>query len=123
MNPKKLEQYRKMLLDRRQELAADLQQKTEREKDRENFIVGDSVDEAEASFEVDFDLTMKENMVRQIKEVDEALERIKEGTFGVCENCGEDIPQDRLKVRPNARFCIRCKSEMEKNGEKRGGVA
>jgi DnaK suppressor protein len=74
------------------------------------------VDEAEASFEVDFDLTMKENMARQIKEIDEALERLKDGSFGVCENCGEDIPTERLKVNPNARFCIRCKSEMEKRG-------
>jgi len=123
MNSKKLEQYRKMLLDRRQELAADLRQKSEQGKDRDNFTVGDSVDEAEASFEVDFDLTMKESMIRQIKEIDEALERIKEGNYGTCENCGEDIPQDRLRARPNARFCIRCKSEMEKGTEKRGTLA
>jgi DnaK suppressor protein len=116
MNQKRLDQYKKMLLDRRQELAADLQQKTAQERDRDNFTVGDSVDEAEASFELDFDLTMKENMVRQIKEIDEALERLREGTFGTCENCGEDIPQDRLRVKPNARFCIRCKSEMERRG-------
>ncbi len=116
MNQKKLEQYKKMLLDRRQELVAELQQKTAQEKDRDNSTVGDSVDEAEASFEVDFDLTMKESMARQIKEFDEALERLREGTFGTCENCGEDIPQERLRVKPNARFCIRCKNEMEKRG-------
>jgi len=52
-----------------------------------------------------------------IKKIDEALERIENGTFGICISCGEEISKERLKVRPVADLCIECKSEEEKKGK------
>ena len=43
------------------------------------------------------------------------LLKMEEGTYGICENCGEPIPYKRLKARPVARLCIRCKEEEELN--------
>lgn len=51
-----------------------------------------------------------------LQEVTDALERIKEGTFGQCEGCAEAIPKKRLEVFPAARYCIECKSKLERDG-------
>jgi len=49
-----------------------------------------------------------------LKKIDDALSRIDNKTFGVCEECGEEIGVNRLKVRPVATLCIACKEEQEK---------
>ncbi len=116
INEKKLEQYKKAMLERRAELTEEITRRNANDKERENFTVGDSVDEAENAYEMDLDLSMKESLVRQVKEIDEALERMKTGAFGVCESCGEEIPAGRLKVRPNAIYCTRCAAENERKG-------
>ncbi|MCK5552032.1 MAG: TraR/DksA C4-type zinc finger protein, partial [Deltaproteobacteria bacterium] len=45
---------------------------------------------------------------------DEALDRIENGTFGICEECEEAIAVKRLEAIPNARYCVRCKESLEK---------
>lgn len=51
-----------------------------------------------------------------LREVNEALRRIEEGTYGTCEGCEKEIPRKRLEVFPSARYCIECKSKLEKEG-------
>ena len=51
-----------------------------------------------------------------LSDVAEALKRVKEGTYGVCEGCEEEIPKKRLEVFPSARFCVKCQSKWEKEG-------
>ncbi|MFT5358858.1 MAG: DnaK suppressor protein [Polyangiales bacterium] len=48
--------------------------------------------------------------------IEEALERIESGTYGICTECDKRIPKERLKVIPQARYCTRCQSEMEQEG-------
>ncbi|HUV29583.1 MAG TPA: TraR/DksA C4-type zinc finger protein [Acidobacteriota bacterium] len=50
---------------------------------------------------------------RLVYHIDEALQRIKDGTYGKCESCGKQIGADRLKAVPHARMCIECKSVEE----------
>jgi DnaK suppressor protein len=50
-----------------------------------------------------------------IQLIEEALERIMNGEFGKCRDCGEDIPEARLEARPYAVYCVKCKSIREKN--------
>jgi len=50
---------------------------------------------------------------RLIYHIDEALRRIKDGTFGICETCGKQISASRLQAVPHARMCIQCKSAEE----------
>lgn len=45
--------------------------------------------------------------------IEEALERLANGEYGKCQECGEDIPEGRLQVRPYAVYCIKCKSKLE----------
>lgn len=49
-----------------------------------------------------------------LDDIERALEKLKEGTYGVCEDCGEDISERRLDVRPFAVLCVRCKEQRER---------
>jgi DnaK suppressor protein len=53
------------------------------------------------------------NFLLRIRDREEALARIDDGTFGICEECGEDISEERLKARPMATLCIDCKTKAE----------
>ena len=55
-----------------------------------------------------------------LKKIDKALHKIDTGEFGICEECGEDIPIKRLEARPVTTMCVRCKEEQERL-EKRFG--
>lgn len=67
------------------------------------------------SRDVLFNLT--ETQRQQIRDIDAALERIEKGAYGICMNCGEEIAARRLEVRPFSRYCIECKTDIEKFGE------
>ena len=47
------------------------------------------------------------------RKIKHALRRIEEGSYGICEGCGEDIPMARLKARPDTNYCLDCKTSME----------
>jgi len=116
MTKKKREHYKKILLERRLELNGDLQRQSERGLNEDRSDAKDTIDQADSSVAADLNLTRLEMITRQIREIDEALEKINIEEFGICESCGEDIPEGRLKVRPNAIYCIQCKDEIEKRG-------
>jgi len=50
---------------------------------------------------------------KRLKNINLALEKIKKGTYGICEKCGQKISSERLKVLPEARFCIKCQTKNE----------
>jgi RNA polymerase-binding transcription factor DksA len=84
-------------------------------------VVGElsSVDQHEAdlgteTFERERDLSILEHVDAQLSDVDRAVERLREGTYGTCEACGRPIDEDRLRARPAARFCIEDQSKAER---------
>jgi len=117
MDDKTLGKYKKKLLETRMDLMAELQRVTNGQKNKDRTEAKDPVDLADASYSADYSLAWTEKINRRIREVDESLARIKEGTYGICEVCGEDIPEGRLEVRPNAKYCAQCKEDLEKRGE------
>ncbi|MEW6025753.1 MAG: TraR/DksA C4-type zinc finger protein [Planctomycetota bacterium] len=66
------------------------------------------------TFEQDFSLGLLEGEDIELKEIDEALERIENKTYGICEECSNPIAENRLKVIPYARLCVKCQESMEK---------
>jgi RNA polymerase-binding protein DksA len=74
---------------------------------------GDEIDLAtgEISRELDAKISMRQH--RQLKEIEDALERVRLGDYGLCEDCGEPIPEQRLRLFPAARLCVRCQEEMD----------
>jgi DnaK suppressor protein len=77
----------------------------------ENFP--DLGDQATAETDQNFILRLKEREQKLLKKIDEALERITNGTFGICESCGQEIGFKRLKARPVTTLCIDCKTQQE----------
>lgn len=73
----------------------------------------DPVDFATFESQRSFLLRIRDRESKLIRKIHQALRRIREGTFGICENCGEDIGIARLRARPVTTLCIQCKREME----------
>jgi DnaK suppressor protein len=74
---------------------------------------GDEIDLATGEISRDLDARISMRKHKQAKEIEEALERIKLGEYGTCEDCGEPIPEQRLRLFPAARLCVRCQEEFD----------
>ncbi len=84
---------------------------------QENSLnVGDFYDKASDDRERVLSLTFSERERNKLNQIEDALKRVREGTYGVCEMTGEKIGEDRLRVMPFARFTIEAQEEMEKVG-------
>jgi len=68
------------------------------------------------TFEREMELKIASEGSDRMKDIEDALKKIHDKTYGKCEVCGEKIAQKRLSAVPYARLCIKCKSEQEKNG-------
>jgi len=83
--------------------------------------LSDRMDRASLASDVGFALRIKNREAKLIGKIRDALDRLEEGTFGICEACGEEIPLKRLMARPVTTLCIECKREQE--AEERTRVA
>ncbi len=74
---------------------------------------GDEIDLATGEISRDLDARISMRHYKQIKEIEEALERLKHGEYGTCDECGEPIPEPRLRLFPAAKLCVRCQEESD----------
>ncbi len=75
---------------------------------------GDIYDQASSERDRELDLILGDREREKLRNIDEALLKIEEGEYGICEECEEEIPIGRLKIVPFARYCVKCKSDIEK---------
>jgi DnaK suppressor protein len=80
--------------------------------------VADIGDMSSNAYNRDVLFNLSETQRQRIRDIDIALERIAQGEYGICMQCGEEIAPRRLEVRPFSRYCIECKTDIEKFGEK-----
>ncbi|MDH3393446.1 MAG: RNA polymerase-binding protein DksA [Desulfobulbaceae bacterium] len=80
----------------------------------------DPTDRATAESDRNFELRIRDRERKLIAKIKAAIERIKEGTYGICDECGDDISTSRLEARPVTTLCIDCKTKQE-NYEKAQG--
>lgn len=83
-------------------------------------VYADPADRATAESDRSFTLRLRDRERKLIKKIQAALQRIENGTFGECEECGEEIGVPRLKARPVTTLCINCKSMQEEDEKVRG---
>jgi len=79
----------------------------------------DMGDQASAETDMNFMLRLRGREQRLLKKIDEALERIENGTFGICDDCGSEIGLKRLEARPVTTMCIECKTLQEEEEKRR----
>jgi RNA polymerase-binding transcription factor DksA len=65
------------------------------------------------AFEQEFTLSLLENQEQVLEEIDAALDRVRAGTFGRCEECATAIPKTRLQALPYARYCVACARKLQ----------
>ena len=112
MKKKNLDQFKKDLLDQLEELLSHAGDTVSgMTTPKENFP--DPTDRASLEADRNFMLRIRDRESKLIKKIKKALERIENGTFGICEKCGEDISLKRLKARPVTTQCIECKTKEE----------
>jgi len=122
LTPKDIETFKKMLLAKRQELIGDMDKMTEDSlKKSRSESSGDlsympihMADVGTDNFEQEFTVGLIKNERDLLKEIEEALERIEQGVYGLCVATGRPIEKSRLKIKPWAKYCIEYKREVEK---------
>ncbi|MFO7727023.1 MAG: RNA polymerase-binding protein DksA [Desulfonatronovibrio sp.] len=112
MNNQDIEYFKAMLKTMREDIQQEGENTIENmTEDRE--MHADPADRASAESERAFILRLRDRDRKLIQKIDQALQRIEEGSFGVCDECGDDIAIPRLKARPVTTLCIKCKSRQE----------
>jgi DnaK suppressor protein len=105
---------RKTLLDMKEKLLADGLGKSLPEDLARPFDIGDEGDRADIERTHEVSILLSARDKEKLLAIEEALEKIQEGTYGVCEECGDEIGPGRLKAMPLARLCVPCQSRLEK---------
>ncbi|MDH5477066.1 MAG: RNA polymerase-binding protein DksA [Nitrospinota bacterium] len=106
--------FKQALLAQKNALQKEAEKTVEEGLNVDSEDLADSIDRSSVETERNFTLKLRDRERKLIKKIDEALERLEAGSFGVCEVCEEDISLNRLKARPIATLCIECKEEQEK---------
>lgn len=114
IDKKTLSHYRRMLLKEREQIVGEVKQTYQSSQEMGQDGIQDIGDEAANIYNKQILLSLNESERMRLQEVDEALDRIANGTYGTCEECGCPISLKRLEVRPVAKYCVACLSKMEK---------
>lgn len=122
MNKENLEHFREVLNGKLDELLSGAERAVNGMSGSKEDNFPDPGDRASLETDRNFLLRVKDRERKLISKVKEAIERIDEGTYGICELCGEKIGAKRLKVRPVTTCCIECKKEEEEQEKQRNNV-
>ncbi len=119
MEQERINYFKKLLEQERQEvLTAAIETINELNATEENLP--DITDMASAETDRSFQLRIRDRERKLLNKIDKALLRIKEGTYGICEDCGDDIEEKRLQARPVTTLCIKCKAKQETEEKAKG---
>lgn len=119
---KDLLEFKKIVLKKKEEILAEIKQISEdtlkkSQKEASGDISGYTyhmADVATDNYDREFSLVLASNERELLFAIDEALKKIEEGTFGICEDCKSLIAKNRLKALPYAPLCVKCQSKKEK---------
>ena len=109
--------FRKLLESRRREILDEADRAVGTMNGVEEAFA-DPTDRASHESDRNFLLRMRDRERKLLSKIEEAFERLEDGSYGRCEECGDDIGIERLKARPVTTFCIACKSAQEAREQK-----
>jgi DnaK suppressor protein len=109
-----IERLKRFLLEKREEIIGDVMHIRASSQEMGRDGIQDTADEASNLYNQQILLSLSESQRKTLREVDEALDRIDEGTYGVCDDCGNPVAPKRLFIKPFAKYCVRCQSVIEK---------
>ena len=113
MKAKELKLYKDLLLQRVDNLVGSAGETLDTmSKGDDSFP--DPIDRAMSESNRSIELRKRDRERKLIQKIKKAIQRTEDGSYGVCDECGEEISESRLKARPEAILCINCKEEQEK---------
>lgn len=111
------DEIRQMLEQMKKDLLQDVARSIKNESDYMKHDVGDFYDHASNDRDRELALMITDRERTKLVQIEDALKRIDDGEYGECENCQDEIGEDRLRAMPFAKFCLSCKIELERLGE------
>ncbi|NDJ27324.1 RNA polymerase-binding protein DksA [Campylobacter sp. MIT 19-121] len=117
MDKSKLKSFQKILEERKKLILNQLDSNTQEIEDLYNSEPNDNIDFSSINTSSQIEQTINSNLKQELDEIENSLSKIKQGIYGICESCDEDISIERLKIKPHAKYCINCRQSIEK-GEK-----
>jgi DnaK suppressor protein len=112
---KEKETTRRHLVELRKKMITEIFDRLNRESARPRFTeVGDEADLANDDWAREMSLLFTNREKEKLSAIEEAIQKLNENTYGVCERCGREIQPGRLRVLPLAKYCIECQSAIEK---------
>jgi DnaK suppressor protein len=116
MNKEKVEFYRKRLLKMRENILNKAKKLKEDSYNLGTDGIQDMADAASNTYNADILMSISDNDLTLLKDIDNSLDKLNKGSYGICEECEEKISEKRLEANPVARYCITCKRQMEEKG-------
>jgi DnaK suppressor protein len=107
------EAFREALLGKKKELSGAGGIRPLQATMENNSRQGDMADQASGNNEVHIALKLRQTDAKILQAIEEALQRIEKGTYGICRDCGEPIAEARLHAIPWTRVCIKCKEKQK----------
>ena len=105
---------KEMLLKKREELVLEISRRSKASTESAAQDIGDILDSVSEERTRELDLILTDREKRKLAQIDDAIDRIEENTYGLCEECGIKIPKARLKVLPFATYCVECQEKNER---------
>lgn len=114
MQKKELKHMESLLVVRKNILLQEVEERVKKYRDANNGKLTDIAEIASSASEGDVEIIVAKEDARELKQIEDALARIKSGHYGVCEQCGQPIKKARLKAIPFTTLCVSCKEAEEK---------
>ncbi len=114
LHRRRMAYLRGRLMEKRRELASSVRRGLSEPRERMTSAVGDEYDAAADSTDTEMLYGIAQIEAASLDEVERALHKLSEGTYGKCERCGGRIPAARLKAMPFASLCVQCKQREER---------
>lgn len=119
MDSDQLQKFKVQLEQMKLDIISDVEQ-TRADMTSQNGNIPDPNDRATMESERSFELRLRSREGKLLDKIDEAIARIDDGVYGICDECGEEIRIKRLEARPVAKFCIDCKTRQEQREKAQG---
>jgi DnaK suppressor protein len=114
VNKAQLKKFKTLLTEKHDEIIKKAKQTLEEDMTLDANDLPDEMDLASSEYLQSFTFRLRGREKAFLDKIQKALQKIEDGSFGICEECGEEIQVKRLEARPETTLCIRCKEDQER---------
>jgi DnaK suppressor protein len=118
-NKTQIDELRAILLERKESILSNINNSRENIDQLKNQDINDDLDYAELVSDSFIEGMITNHQVDELRQIEDSLKKISDGSYGICDMCGINIPLGRLKAKPFARFCTECRTVYEQENLKR----